>query len=128
MYLALAALARTYLMRDGSGWFPVEPFTFSRLMIGLWVWVLMLQGLHVWVKWRTRTALAQTSAASEGFVRLLTRRTFILIGISELAVFAGFILFLVQGEYRPLFGAGVCAMILYAQSHPRSGLPPAVRR
>lgn len=123
MYLAMAALIRAHLMRDG-GWFPLEPFTWSRVMIGLGVWLVSLQVLHLAVRFYARRRLALLAADQDAFFRLLTRRTFILISLSETAIATGFCLFLLQGIYTPLLGGGIAAMLLYGQSHPRFGLPP----
>jgi hypothetical protein len=123
MYLAAAAVIKKAFMPEG-GWLPLEPFTWSRVMTGLVVWVILLQVLHVAVKISVNRRQALVPVYSEAFVRLLTRRTFILIGVSEAAVATGFCLFLLQGDYTPVFGAGVAAMLLYGQSHPRLGLKP----
>lgn len=123
MYLAIAMLIKSAFMHDG-GWLPMEPFTWSRVMMGLVVLVVLLQVLHIAVKVVARRKLTQLADHMDGFTRLLTRRTFILIAISETAVATGFVLFLLQGTFQPILGSGIAAMLLYAQSHPRLALPP----
>ena len=122
LYLAVAAIIKSAFMPEG-GWYPVEPFTWSRIMIGLVVWIILLQILHTAVKLRARHRLSTLPAHSSAFLQLLTRRTFILIALSEAAVAVGFVLVLLQGEYHPIFLSGIAAMLLYAQSHPSQALP-----
>lgn len=127
IYLAVAIFIKRTFMSDG-GFLKLEPYTWSRLTIGLAVLIILLQALHIAVKVKARRRFAEFLDDRETFRRLLTRRTFLLIAVSELAVFSGFVLFLLQGEYTPVFLSGIASMILYAQSHPRLGLPPVLPR
>lgn len=122
VYLGVAALIKSTIM-PASGWLPLEPYTWSRLMIGLGVLLILLQIMHLAVKIIARRRLTDTQEDQDIFWRLATRRTFILIGISEIAVAAGFCLFLLKGDLAPLFASGIAAMLLYGQSHPKFGLP-----
>jgi hypothetical protein len=122
IYLGAAALVKSMFMPE-NGWLQLEPFTWSRIMIGLIVWLILLQALHLAVKFSARRRFALLEPRSPAFLRFLTRRTIILIALSETAVATGFCLFLLQGEYRPIFISGIAAMLLYAQSHPRQALP-----
>ncbi len=119
MYLAAAAITRGNFMA-GTGYFPVSLAAWNKILICLAGWLIILQGLHFTIKYRSRAQLTQAASDSEIYLRRLTRRTYILITLSELAVFSGFCLFLIQGDLLPVFGGGIAAMLLYAQSHPRS--------
>lgn len=122
MYLAAAAILQETLM-NGGGFLPMSGEIWKNTLIGLGVWAVVMQTLHLLVKRRYKAQLAELAADTGGYMRLLTRRTMILISLSELTVFAGFCLFILQGDLLPVFGGGVAAMLLYAQSHPRSAAP-----
>jgi hypothetical protein len=123
LYLGAAWVIRRYFMDDGDGYFPLSADGWSTALIALVVLLVTLQGVHLLIRYRFRDRLAAARSSTEEFIQILTRRTLFLIFVSECAVFAGFCLFLLQGEHAPVFGAGLVAMFLYAQSHPRSGLP-----
>lgn len=123
LYLATAAFLKSYLMPP-DGWLPLEPFTWSRLFMGLLVWLILLQGLHLAVKLFARKQMNLAVGDTEIFFRILTHRTFLLLGLSEAAIAVGFCLFLLQGNYKPLLYSGIAAMLLYGLSHPRLALPP----
>lgn len=122
IYLSAAWVIKRYFMKE-TGFLPLGESAWSSAIILLGIVLILLQGLHVFIKRRFRVLLAAQHSQLEILLQVLTRRTLILIFISEAAVFSGFCLFLLQGEIAPVFGAGVVAMLLYAQSHPRSDIP-----
>lgn len=122
LYLAATWFIKTYFM-NGAGFFPLNRDVWSRALIGLIVLIVCIQGSHLLIKSRYRSRLANVISAPDNFIQVLTRRTLLLIFLSEMAVFTGFCLFLLQGDPAPVFGSGIVSMLLYAQSHPRSSLP-----
>lgn len=123
LYLATAAFLKSYLMPE-NGWLPMQPATWSRVFMGLLIWLILLQGLHLMVKMFTNPQLALATGSDEIFFRILTRRTFILLALSEAAIAVGFCLFLLQGNTQAVLYSGIAAMLMYGQSHPRLALPP----
>ena len=121
IYLSLAWMAQRWL--GFTGFFDLATETWRNLLIGVGVIAVVLQVLHLVVRLRVREKLEQRMADPQGFMALLTRRTFGLIFLSELPVFLGFVLWILQGSLSPIFGFGIASMFLYAQSHPRSANP-----
>ncbi len=122
LYLTVAWAIKKYLM-DGSGYLPLPADVWVKALICLAGFVILLQGLHIIIRNRFRPMLAAALPDVAEFIQVLTKRTLLLILISEMAVFTGFCLFMLQGSLDPVFGSGVAAMLLYAQSHPRNTLP-----
>ena len=122
LYLLVAwFLQKTWL--KGQGLYPLPHDTWLRILVALGVLCLILQIAHVLVKLRWKDKLQQTADTPSGFEASITKRTMTLIFFSELPVMLGFCLFLIQGNLDALFGFGLFAMLLYAQSHPRSQNP-----
>lgn len=119
IYLAVAWLCQRY---GWAAWRPVVQETWTGLIIALTVLAIVLQISHIFTKSRFGGKLRETRGEFTESLRLLTRRTYVLMAISEIPVFFAFLLFCVQGDVTPVFGFGLVSMILYAQSHPRSGL------
>lgn len=121
VYLTVAWLIKR--ASDFSGMYPVSADTWRNMLIGVAALAVGLQMAHFAIRLRVRSKLEETIADPRRFMATLSWRTYALIFMSELPVFLGFLLWVVQGTLTPIFGFGIASMFLYAQSHPRSANP-----
>lgn len=122
------------LLYLGASWYvkPYVPMEFlprlspdhlKRVLVIMGLGCLVIQGIHLAVRLRSRARLSAAASDTAQYAKRLTARTLTLIGLSELPVFSGFCLFVLQGDLRIVFGFGLFSMLLYGQSHPRSFNP-----
>jgi hypothetical protein len=121
LYLGASWVIRRFT--GGKAFYPLTHDRWIKSIIAISILSIVLQIIHIIIKLRAKAPLATAIPNTSAYIKLLTRRTFALIFVSELPVFSGFILSLLQGNLAPVFGFGLVSMLLYAQSHPRSANP-----
>jgi hypothetical protein len=121
VYLSVAWLVQRGL--DFEGLYKVTSDTWRMLLLSAAVIAVLLQTAHFIIRLRLRNKLETSMADPKTFMATLSWRTYGLIFMSEIPVFLGFLLWLLQGSLTPIFGFGIASMLLYAQSHPRSANP-----
>ena len=129
-YLVIAHLIRAHIF-DGeqSGFASLPHVQYNYLLwaligLGMACQLVMLGVRMVYGK-KLQAAAGNLSA----LIRVYSRRTFIMIGLSETTALLGFILFLVNGQFPVVFAFGIASMLLYAQSYPSErGLASVARQ
>ena len=121
LYLGASWYLRPYVPMEAMP--RLSPDLLTRVLVIMGLVCLVIQGIHLAVRLKSRARLAAVAGDPPLYAKRLLARTLTLIGLSELPVFSGLCLFLLQGDLRIVFGFGLFSMLLYGQSHPRSFNP-----
>jgi hypothetical protein len=103
---------------ETKGFWSMSTRGYITLAASFVVMVMILQVAIVLVRRHYDAILRTLTSAPEVLLAVYTRCTFILLLLSETCVLFGFILFLVQGDIRPILPFGLCGLLFYAQAYP----------
>lgn len=120
LYLLVAQIvaSRVFASREVPGFIRLQDETYRALLFGAGGLAISLQGTILWVRRFYDTRMRSASRDAARLLHFYTRRTFVLVALSETMALIGFVLFLLNGQLSAAFCGGLIGMIFYAQSYP----------
>ena len=120
LYLAIAQIVagHVFIWQEAPGFFPLESANYRMLLLGIFGLVLLIQGVIFYVRKYYGTRMRTGSRHAAKLLQCYTRRTLMLVVLSEITALSGFLLFMLNGRLSEVFLLGMIGLVYYAQSYP----------